>query len=138
MLNIHRKIAVFESLFNQVQAFKTATLLKEIQHRCVFVNIVKFLKIFSIFPGKHLYWRVLFNKYCIVAACNLKPISLFKKWSQHWFSPDSNLKFLTTLKSIFIRKVDQISMENLIKQLFIKLRQDFCISVQFIVTTGYI
>ena len=39
-------------------------------------------------------------------------------------------------KSIVIRKVDQVSITNLITQFL--PRQDFCISAQFLVTTSYI
>ena len=66
----------------------------------------------------------------IVVAGNLS-LSLFKKRTQHCCFPDSYLKLLTTTflkrekkhcyekRSIVIRNVDQISIANLITQLFL-------------------
>ena len=65
----------------------------------------------------------------IVVGCNVS-LSLFKKRFRDWCFPDSYLKFLTTTflkrekkhcyekRSIVIRNVDQISIANLITQLF--------------------
>ena len=65
----------------------------------------------------------------IVVACNLS-LSLFKKRFRHCSFPDNYLDFLTTFlkrekkhchekRSIVIRNVDQISIANLIAQLFL-------------------
>ena len=50
--------------------------------------------------------------------CPNLSLTLLKKKLRRWYFLESYLKFLTTLKSIFIRNVDQISIANLIRQLF--------------------
>ena len=45
-------------------------------------------------------------------------LNFIQKKLRRWYFLDSYLKFLTTLKSIFIRNVDQISIANLITQFF--------------------
>ena len=111
----------------------------------------KRVKCFSIFAGKHLYRSVFFNKY----SCRMQlKLSLFKNRFRHWCFPDSYLKFLRTIflkrgkkhcyekRSIAIRNVDQISIANLITQIFFGTSPRFLYFskelAQFIVTIGYI
>ena len=132
-LNIHRKIPVFGSLFNQAAGLQACNFVKKsFQHRCFSVNIAKFLKMLIL---KKICKRLLLNNVklnyssmktvkqmvnvsqhsqgntftrvtFIVTAGNLKLISLFKKRFRHCSLSDSYLKFLTAtfLMGIVTRK----------------------------------
>ena len=121
---------------------------KRFQHRCFSMNIAKFLKTvilkkicerlllnnvernylsmktkigvkcFSTFAGKHLYRSVLFNRY----SCSMQLKSIFIQKEVPalvFFWQLSEIFNNNFLKSIVIRNVDQISISNLITQLFI-------------------
>ena len=74
-------------------------------------------------------------------ACNLS-LSFFKRqaFSQQLseiFNDNSFKEHCYKKKRIVIKKRGPDIYRNLITQLFIQLRQDFCISAQFIVAKGY-
>ena len=78
----------------------------------------------------------------IVAGLQFNPIFIRKEvpalvlsWQLCEMFNNSFFKEHCYKKSIVTRNVDQISIANLITQLFIQLRQDFCISTRLILTT---
>ena len=81
----------------------------------------------------------------VVASLQLKPIFIQKdvlplvfSWQLSELSNDNFFKKHCYQKESTVNKnVYQISITNLITQLYICLCQDFCISAQFWVTTGY-